>query len=135
MSKLLTGALLRDEARTFTLWNSKTSVTGGNIVAGNHLAATLRVGKTSITGDTAVAADSARALSLSANTVLGVTRTLMTGAAPTCAVTPGSAAISSSQVVVTATVIPPKSLTASSENSAKRGSVNPTNLMVTPTQV
>ena len=63
-----------------------------------------------------------------------VTRTLITGAAPTCTVTSGAAAISSSPVVVTATIPLPKSPTVGCENSAKHGPVNLTNLMVTPTQ-
>ena len=142
MSKLLTGALagsaggalLLDEARTFTLRNSKASVTGGSIVAVDQAVATLGVGTASITGATAVAADPARAHKLPANTVLDVTRTSITGAAPTCTVTPETAAISSSPVVVTATITLPKSPTACCVNSAKLGSVNLTNLMVTPTQ-
>ena len=148
MSKLLTGALagalLLDEARTFTLRNSEGSVTGGNIVAVDHAVATLGVGMASITVATAVAADPARAHKLPANTVLDVagtsiagtsnTHTLITGAAPTCTVTPDTAAISSSPVVVTATISLPKSPTAGCENSARHGSVNLTNLMVTPTQ-
>ena len=63
-----------------------------------------------------------------------VTRTLITGAAPTCLVTSGAAAISSSPVVVMATISLPKSPTVGCENSAKHGPVNLTNLMVTPTQ-
>ena len=63
-----------------------------------------------------------------------VTRTLITCAAPTCTVTPDTAAISSSPVVVTATISLPKSPTVGPENSAKHGSVSLTNLMVTPTQ-
>ena len=132
MSKLLTGALLLDEARTCMLRNSSASVTGENIVAGDHRVATLGGGTASITG--AVAAESARARNLPANIVLGVAGTVITGAAPTCTVTPGIAAISSSPVVVTATITPPKSLTAGCGNTAKHGLVNLTNLVVTPTQ-
>ena len=168
MSKLLTGALagalLLDEERTVTLWNSKASVSGGNIVAGDLPVATVGVGMAWMTGAPAVAANSAPARNLPGNAVLGVTGssisgssiasnsvtgssiagfsiantsvtgTLITGAAPTCAVISGTEAISSSPVVVTATITLPKSLTADCENSVTHGLVNLTNLMVTPTQ-
>ena len=157
MTKLLTGALagsaggtlLLAAARTFTPWNSKASVSGGNIVAAGLPAATVGVGTASMTGAPAVAANSAFARNLPGNIVLDVTgipmagtpitgtpvtRTVITGAARIYTVTPGTAAISSSPVVVTATISLPKSPTVGSENSAKYGSVSLTNLMVTPTQ-
>ena len=152
MTKLLTGALagsaggtlLLAAARTFTPWNSKASISGGNIVAGGLPAATFGVGTTSMAGAPAVAANSAFARNLPGNTILGaagtpitgtpITRTLITGAARIYTVISGTAAISSSPVVVTATISLPKSPTVGSENSAKHGSVSLTNLMVTPTQ-
>ena len=162
MTKLLTGALagsaggtlLLAAARAFTPWNSKASVSGGNIVAGGLPAATVGVGTASMTGAPSVAANSAFVRNLPGNTVLGdagtpingtpvagtsitgtpVTRTLITGTTPICTVISGTAAISSSPVVVTATISLPKSPTVGPENSAKHGSVSLTNLMVTPTQ-
>jgi len=106
-----------------------------NVTAsGDNLVATLGLGTASITGATAGAADTALAGYLTANTVLAATGTAITGAGPTYTVTPGTTGISSSPVVVTATITFPKSLTAGFENSAKLGSVNLNNLTVTLTQ-